>query len=62
MTIRAGDYVVPRSGDGRYAVVRVEEWGDRVLVVRDATGEYPPSHTFKVRASTMRKETIPYGN
>ena len=47
-----GDYVRHRAAPdlGLLEIVRVEHWDQTVLVVRDATGEYDPRHTFKVKA------------
>jgi len=48
-------HVLDRDGE-TYEVVRVDEWAlNTVLVVRNITGEYLPSGTFKIEADQARK-------
>lgn len=57
-----GDVVRFRvQSSDRYEVVRVEEWGQQVLVVSNIEGELDPAHTFKVRADEVFKSNVIYG-
>ncbi len=48
-------HVLDRDGE-TYEVVRVDEWfPDTILVVRNITGEYLSSGTFKIEADQARK-------
>lgn len=52
---KEGDFVRHKlDKDNLLEVVRVDDWWlDPQLIVRDASGEYDPSHTFKVSADMV---------
>lgn len=62
MTYVEGDYCRHRlDPELLLCVVRVESgWITPVLVVRDASGVFDPSHTFKVEANMVTKAIPPH--